>query len=120
MKIHETVRPDGSLAATHVVCGPLAIVDDDGTWPLPDGAIEAVMRRFGGELEPHEPLIDIDVLDLAGARLRHVRHRARYDVIARDFLVYEPESGPPRIALATTVAGALTHLARRSAARSPP
>ena len=44
-------------------------------------------------------------------RLRHVRHLAGYDVIARDYLVYEAPGAAPSCVMATNVAGALRHLA---------
>jgi hypothetical protein len=77
-----------------------------------------VLDRFGAPVEPSESLIAVGALPLwEGHTLRHVRHLARYDVIARDYLVYESPGGEPRCALATTVAGALAHLARATAPR---
>ena len=115
LKVHETTRADGTLAPVFLVMeeGVLAIASDDGMFPLPGGALDAVMNRFGKPLEPSERLVHVDALDLGGGRvLRHVRHLARYDVIARDFLVYEATGSEPMCALATTVAGALEHLGR--------
>ena len=57
-----------------------------------------------------------------GESLRHLRHLAGYDVIARDYLVYEHPNGEALCALAATVAAALLHLGRaervRESARS--
>lgn len=78
---------------------------------LPAGALEAVMKRFGGPLADDVSLLEIGALELDRGRLRHVRHLARYDVIARDFLVLEAPGQELLCALATTVAGALEHLA---------
>jgi hypothetical protein len=113
LKIHETTTATGELAPVvlEVVEGSL-VIDD---LPLPDGALEAVMKKFGGPLEDAEGgrVADVDALDLGGGRrLRHVRHLSRFDVIARDYLVYERPGEDPRCAIATTVAGALSHLAR--------
>jgi len=109
MKIHETTTQDGSLA-------PIELVqDDDGLalrtgaelLPLPSGVLGAVMRRMGLELDPDAELVEVAQMQTDDGVLRHVRHLATYDVIARDFLVLGEQC-----ALATTVAGALEHLAR--------
>jgi hypothetical protein len=121
LKIHEITKPDGTLAdvSLEVTAGAAAIRAGDEALVLPDGAFDAVMSRFG---EPFDPASRFDVLatlDLGGGKhLRHVRHLAGYDVIARDYIVYEAAGVPPLCALATTVAGALEHLGR-AAARGP-
>ncbi len=120
LKIHETTTPAGSLSDVllRLEDGGLAIENEDGTLPLPQGALEAAMGRFGAPLEEGVRLTSVGVLDLGEGRIvRHVRHLDRYDVIARDYLVYEAPGKDPLCALATTVAGALDHLAR--AARRP-
>ncbi|MBX3260605.1 MAG: hypothetical protein KIS78_32555 [Labilithrix sp.] len=120
LKVHETTRPDGALAPVFVFVedGALGITSEAGTFALPDGALDAVMARYGKPLETSERLTSVGALDLGDGRvLRHVRHLARYDVIARDFLVYEVAGAEPLCALATTVAGALDHLGRAASAR---
>jgi hypothetical protein len=123
LKIHEAASPAGDLAAVFLrraAGGALELVGDGGALPLPlpPGALGAVMRRFGAPLDPTEPLTVVDALELGGGNvLRHVRHRARYDVIARDYLVLEAPDGEPLCALATAVAGALAHLGRAALAR---
>lgn len=125
LKIHETTRSDGSLGEVllrHDEGGGLAIVIEGRGLALPDGAVEAVMAKFGAPIAPseREKLGEIARLDLGGgAVMRHVRHLARYDVIARDWLVYEAPNAEPLCAMATTVAGALEHLARAAAASNP-
>jgi len=47
-----------------------------------------------------------------GEILRHVRHLAGYDVIARDYVVYESPDHETSCALAATVSAALLHLGR--------
>jgi len=119
MKVHEVTRSDGSLAPVYVSVddGAIAIESDEGIFPLPEGALEAVMSRFGRPLESGERLVEVSSVDLGGGCvLRHVRHLARYDVIARDYLVYSREGAEPTCALATTVAGALAHLGRAARA----
>ncbi len=117
LKIHETTAADGTLVSVFLVrcdAGMLAVVDGtEGDLPLPKGAVAAVMARFGAPLDPEEEsrLIAVASLDLGEQRtLRHVRHLAHWDVIARDYLVYDDGQTESVCALATTVAGALQHL----------
>jgi hypothetical protein len=124
LKVHETTRADGSLAPVFLALdrGVLVLTSDQGAMDLPDGSLEAVMARFGKPIEPKEPLMEIAAMDLGrGRTLRHVRHLATFDVIARDWLVYavpsEATPSEPLGALAATVAGALLHLARAANAR---
>ncbi len=111
IKIHEITAADGTL--TPVFLGfEDGILSIDGL-PLVDEALFAVMQRFGGPLETSEKLVDVARLELAGgAVVRHVRHLARFDVIARDDLVDEAPGDEPLCALAVTVSAALAHLAR--------
>jgi hypothetical protein len=122
LKIHESTAASGELSAVSLQAfrGALALVNDEGTFSLPEGGLEAVMARYGAplDLDAASKLALVATLALAGGRaLRHVRHLATYDVIARDYLVYEAPGQEPLCALATTVAGALDHLGR--AARRP-
>jgi hypothetical protein len=118
LKIHETTTAGGALAPVSLRddAGTLVLVTDEEL-PLPDGALEAVMARYGKPLEEGTSLVPVAALDLGDRRLRHVRHLARYDVIARDYLVYERPDAEPLCALATTVAGALDHLGRAARPR---
>jgi len=121
-KIHEFSSPSGELST---VClrvneddGELEIVSDDGTWALPNTAVHAVLSRFGAPVDPAARTRTVAELALpSGERLKHVRHLAGYDVIARDYIVYEAPDGEALCALSTTVAAALLHLGR-AAARS--
>ena len=115
MKIHEITMDDGSLSPISLARDgdALTFVREGVERALPDGALAAIMKRFGQPLEPGAKVMEIDVLELgAGERLRHVRHLDFYDFIARDYLVYEAPDREPACAMATTVAGALEHLAR--------
>jgi hypothetical protein len=121
LKIHETAASDGTLLETFLVAGEdgaLGIVcGEDATRDLPSGALEAVMKRYGSELDAREKLVEVGELALEdGQRLRHVRHLGFYDVIARDYLVLETADGVKVFAMAITVAGALEHLAKRATA----
>lgn len=115
LKIHETTKPDGQLASFFLVVddGVLRIASEQESFGLPEGALDAVMARFGAPLDPSERLVDVAELDLGDGRMiRHVRHLSRWDVIARDYLVYETAGREASCALATTVAGALDHIGR--------
>ena len=79
---------------------------------VPWAVLCAVFDRFGREKAPEVSLEGAPRLDLGGGRaVVHLRHRARYDVIARDFLVLERPERPPQVELATAIAAALVHLA---------
>jgi hypothetical protein len=123
LKIQETVTPEGQLSPVFLRLqdGSLCIVSADGRVALPDRALGAVMVRYGVAFDATEPVAPVAALELGGGRsLRHVRHLAGYDVIARDYLVYEVPGETPLCALSATVARALLHLARvksRAAAR---
>jgi len=116
LKIHEITEADGSLTevAVAVEAGAVGLVTAGKFLPLPAGAVDAVVRRFGGPLEPSETLREVGVLPLPDGRaIRHVRHLARFDVIARDYVALTPAGADDEyVALATTVAGAWMHLAR--------
>lgn len=104
LKIHETGE-----AAVHLDAGPddIAIVLAEGRFSLPPGSLQAVFRKFGGDLDPHAAIMEIAALEVPEGLLRHVRHKMTWDVIARDYLVLGD-----RCVLATTAAGALEHLGR--------
>jgi hypothetical protein len=118
LKIHEITTASGALSAVFLRLedGVLVLGGDHEAFVLPHGALEAVMARFGAPLDPSSRVVSVAMLELGSGRaLRHVRHLARYDVIARDYLVYEAADREPLCALATTVAGALDHLGRAGA-----
>lgn len=118
LKIHEATSTGGALAAVFLRFegGRLEIVEEGGAWPLFDGALGEVMAHFGAPFDPAEPVTLVATLDLGGGgTLSHVRHLAGYDVIARDYLVHAGAEREPLCALATTVAGALSHLAKTGA-----
>src|SRR5947208_708762 len=121
LKVHEITRDDGSLEAISLgrQDDELLLLRGVESLPLPPGALAKVMARFGAPLDHSAELLEVASLDVGGGtRIRHVRHLARFDVIARDFLVLEAPDAEPLCALATTVAGALEHLGR-AAASSP-
>jgi hypothetical protein len=118
MKIHETTGPGAEREEVHLHFDGevLSVSTREGRLVLPEGSLAAVMRRFGGELDPAERTTIVAELDLGPAgSLSHVRHLSGYDVVARDYLVYRPPHGEPLCALAITVAAALLHLGRAAA-----
>ena len=120
-RIHEFSSASGVLSSVYLraVDEQLEIVSDDGAWLLPQGALYAVMARFGAPFDEEARSSLIDSLHLAdGESLRHVRHLAGYDVISRDYLVYEHPNGEALCALAATVAAALLHLGQAQAAKA--
>ena len=119
-KIHEFSSAAGSLSSVYLRVGQagLEIVTDDGVRALPPGALAAVLARYGAPFDADVPIASVATLDLeSGQTLRHVRHLAGYDVIARDYLVYERPDAEPLCALAATVSAALLHLARAGSAQ---
>ena len=119
-KIHEFSSASGELSTVclRVENGQLEIVSPDGAWPLPDSALHAVLSRFGAPVDPDARTSTVAELTLpSGETVRHVRHLAGYDVIARDYIVYESAAlaGEGLCAMATTVAAALLHLGRAAA-----
>jgi hypothetical protein len=120
LKIHELTSDTGALEGVflRVTAGGalLELVEPSGTLPVPSGALEKVMVRYGAPFDADARIDVVGELDLGdGRRLRQVRHLAGYDVIARDYLVLEQHDGESLCALGTTVAGALQHLARAAA-----
>lgn len=114
LKIHEFILPSGELSSVHLQQDGelLLLVSDDAELPLPAGALRAVMLRYGAPFDAQARSQSHGALELgAGVRLRHVRHLAGYDVIARDYLVYTEPGLEAVCVMATNVAGALRHLA---------
>jgi hypothetical protein len=81
--------------------------------PLPDGAVAAVMRKFGKPLaEDVDERAVVEQLELGdGTSLTRFRFLPRYDVIARDYIAWNNPPETTLCELATSVAAALTHLA---------
>ena len=123
LKIHEFILPSGELSSVWLrrEAERLLLVSDDGELELPAAALRAVMLRYGAPFDADAMSQSQGSLELAaGASLRHVRHLAGYDVIARDYLVYSEPGLEAVCAMATNVAGALRYLglAAKSAAEA--
>ena len=117
--LHERTAEDGGLEKIwlEVAAGALLLAIDGGARKvLPLAVLDAVMRRYGKTLA--------EDIELTGPRLElgegyavgTLRHLARYDVIAKDFVVYEPPGEEPLAELATSVTAALSFLLRAAPA----
>src|SRR6478609_6331819 len=119
-RIHEFSSASGELSSVflRVADGELVLSSEGCEWLLPSGALRAVLTRYGAPFDASARSTEIASLRLSeGECLRHVRHLAGYDVIARDYLVYERADGEALCALAATVTAALLHLGQARAAR---
>lgn len=102
----------------------LVLALDDDEYEIEPKLVFAVFARYAKELDPSVTMPDdADTLSLdattgsgSGSRLVRLRHLARFDVIARDYLVLVREGEPALVELATAITAALVHLV--SAARS--
>lgn len=114
--IHEHTTEQGALLRTtlEVRDGGLALVTGSEVAPLPEGALEAVLARYGKPLAFAEADAAIEESLALGhdRRLIRFRFRPRFDVIARDYLALCVRGQDPVCELAVTVTGALEHLAR--------
>jgi hypothetical protein len=123
LKIHEVTTASGELSGIHLrvaaESGTLEVVDSDGALGLPRLALEKVLARYGAPFDPEARITVVAELELGdGERLRHVRHLAGYDVVERDYLVWDRGGAESLCAPGATVAAALQHLAR-AAVRAP-
>ena len=113
--IHEHELADGTLERTwlEVADGKLLLrFDETTTVVIEIHVLEAVMRRYAKPLANHV-VVSGPTLELEGGRtLALVRHLGRYDVIAKDFLVYRGVGSEPVAELAASVTAALTFVAR--------
>jgi hypothetical protein len=114
LTIDERIKEDGTreLVTLDVEAGELVLTVGSECMRLPVEALDRVMARYGKPLAP-EILLDGPSLHAGGGRVLYgLRHLARYDVIARDYVTYSVPGHDALCALATTVAGALAHLGR--------
>jgi hypothetical protein len=115
--LHERTLPDGALEKTwlEVEEGVLVFhVEGASKTEVPIALLDAVMERYGRPLADDVPL-DGPCLEVADRALSVLRYRPRYDVIARDYLVYGAADKPPVAELATAVTAALAYLLERAA-----
>lgn len=83
---------------------------------LPEGAVQAVMRRYAKPLdealEPRVAHLDGALALGDGVSLVQFRFKPRFEVIAKDYVVLRVPGQPSLAELAVSVAAALTHLAQ--------
>lgn len=123
LTLHEHIGDDGAKTRTSVEVEGAAVTVRVGAkveGTVGFDALVAVFERYGKPLADGISLdgcasLDVAALGGPGARLCVLRHRALYDVIARDFVVLVRVDHEPYAELATMVAAALTHLARAAA-----
>ena len=81
------------------------------------------MTRYGGvpsdDVAARVALLEPELCLEDASTLCSFRFLPRYDVIAKDYLVWRPVGELPRLELAVSVAAALTHLARAAQALRP-
>jgi hypothetical protein len=121
LKIHEFIAPNGELTGVflRVDDESLLLSSDEGELALPEGALLAVMKRYGAPFDADASSRRQAELALPGdSKLIHVRHLAGYDVVARDYLVLEQPGEESLCAMATGVAAALRHLGLAARGRS--
>jgi hypothetical protein len=113
--LHERTAGDGAHERTwlEVAEGALFLhVEGETRKTISIAVFDAVMRRYGKPLAEHIEF-ERPCLEIEGRTVGILRHRARYDVIAKDYVVYGGLGGPPLAELATAVTAALTYLLRR-------
>lgn len=111
--IHQRTRDDGTLEDLFLSrendALRVQIGNEEGAL-IPIEALVAVMRKFGRAIA-EEIRLTGPSLDLGDhGSLVLLRHLARYDVIARDFLVLRAPNEEPITELASSVTAALMHL----------
>lgn len=122
LRLDERVDERGQAVTTSLEVGDggeiVVRVGEGVVGVLSVDTLARVMSRYGRPLaEGVAP--QGDTLHLGGgAVLQHLRHRAHYDVLARDFVVFTRPGHEALCELATSVAGALTHLAEATARAS--
>jgi hypothetical protein len=116
LTIHEWYREDGTQEVTALAPSPdgdgvTVYVGGEARGALSRAAVQRVMQRYAKPLD--DKMEPVESLDLGGgARLRRMRHLARCDVIARDYLVLESPGEEPIAELAVSIASALLFLVR--------
>jgi hypothetical protein len=114
--IHERISTDGAAERTWLELNDAGLflrIEPALSAKVELPILQAVMCRYG------KPLAD-DVVATGptlqwhdGRRLCLFRHRARYDVIARDFLAYSAPGEETLVELAASVTAALLYLVGR-------
>jgi hypothetical protein len=121
--LHERLDERGASICTWVetLDGELWVVTDGGErLGLPAGAIQAVMRRYAKPLQdPPEETGESPLMLEDKSVLFRMRFLPTYDVISKDYLVWQVPGEHPVAELATHVTAALEHLARATKGLTP-
>ena len=120
--LHERALADDTVARTWLeVDGDHLVIYADGESKeeVPLQVLDVVMRRYGKPLDDGVT-VEGPHLVVANRTISMLRYRPRYDVIAKDYVVYAVAGEAPLAELATGVAGALAFLLRRARHDSPP
>ncbi len=118
--LREITLTDGALAKVVLTVDAGEIVFRAGSEApvaLPERVLTAVVERYGAPFDESEAVAVVAALTLpSGATLSHVRHLARFDVVARDYLVHAPAGAHEKTcASSAVVAGAIEHLVTTAA-----
>ncbi len=112
--VHESLSAEGEAERVYLACtdGALVLLEGETEVELPEAVLMRVFARYGNPLEPSVRIEGPSLSLPSGARITHMRFLARYDVIAKDYLVLERPGAEPLVELATGIVAALQHLAR--------
>jgi len=113
--LHERALADGAFERTWLELESerlFLVVEGEPKKEVPLQVIDVVMRRYGKPLDD-DVSIDAPGLVIADKTIAMLRYRPRYDVIAKDYVVYTVADERPVAELATAVTGALVFLVRQ-------
>jgi len=117
--IDETIDDAGAPARTWLARdGDDLVLARDGAADvcIPEDVLVGVVVRYAKPLADEVAVEGASLPLPSGARLTLLRHLARYDVIARDWLVLERPGEEPIAELATAIAAPLRRLASLASA----
>jgi hypothetical protein len=111
--LHERALTNGAFERTWLELESerlFLVVEGEPKKEVPLQVVDVVMRRYGKPLDD-DVSVDGPGLIIGDRTIAMLRHRPRYDVIAKDYVVYRAADEPPVAELATAVTGALIFLA---------
>jgi hypothetical protein len=117
LKIHETYTADGTAQASYlkVEDGELCLVLPDYEVVIPSSILVRIFERYGKPLDEQVDLTGAISLTVEeGTSVHSLRHLARFDVIAKDYLVLKRTGKEPLAELSVSIYGALMHLTQRA------
>jgi hypothetical protein len=113
LRLFETWSRDGRKLETYLRIrnGLIEFDEPEQTTEMPLRVLEAVFRRYGRPLEleiaPVGPRLQLS----DSVTIMHFRYLARFDVIAKDYLVWIYQERETLAELATGIVAALSHIA---------